>query len=219
MAISAIRNPELKPYRVMLAGVDAFDEHHALAPTATMVRFKLRPRGGDASVDMADLQLRIAGETISIALPLAADSTFALPRNELAAAENADLLVNKKKGHYRWQADVHSASVPDGMRRLGDLRLECQVLVAIAKKEMPFFLRGMLNTLLLTTDWCMNEKIAIPTPTTRIVKSATLVNGERRVVLKVDDKGLGYTAPINDKTVPDNALVEVQFAREDAAAK
>ena len=33
--VSAIKNPELKPYRVMSAWLDAFDEHRQLALTAT----------------------------------------------------------------------------------------------------------------------------------------------------------------------------------------
>ena len=32
--VNSIRNPELKSYRVMTAGLDAFDEYHALAPKA-----------------------------------------------------------------------------------------------------------------------------------------------------------------------------------------
>src|SRR5471032_3173961 len=36
--INSIRSPELKPYRVMLAGLDAFDEYHALAPNTHELR-------------------------------------------------------------------------------------------------------------------------------------------------------------------------------------
>ena len=48
--VNRIRNPELKSYRVMAAGLDAFDDHHALAPKAREVRFQLIP-GPDAPAD------------------------------------------------------------------------------------------------------------------------------------------------------------------------
>ncbi|STQ92723.1 Uncharacterised protein [Janthinobacterium lividum] len=67
--INSIRNPELKSYRVMAAGLDAFDAYHALAPKAREVRFQLSA-GSRAPADaMLDLSLHIAGNETSIALP------------------------------------------------------------------------------------------------------------------------------------------------------
>jgi hypothetical protein len=216
VVVSAIRAPELKSYRVMLAGLDAFDEHHALAPKAPLLRFKLRARDGAPSVDMADLALRIAGETTSIALPLASDHTFILPRDALAEREDADLLLNKKKGGYRWHADVHSDGVPEGMRRLGDLRLECQVIVAVAKKEIGFMLRTLVSGMLRTSDWCMAEKLNFGTPSARALDGATLIAGERRVALTVSKDGHNVSVPIGERDYPDDSLIELQFAADSA---
>lgn len=214
--IKGIRNPELKTYRVMAAGLDAFDEHRALAPAAPELRFKLRPRRGAKNVDMEKLSLRIAGDQTSIALPLAADNTFALPRSAEAAKEDAELLLNKPKGAYRWQPDIHSAGVPAGMRRLGDLRLECQVLVATAKEEIGFVFKAMINSLLLTTDWCSHQKIVLHTASERRIDSATLIHGEQRIRLKLSGEGMGYVPPLSDKSYPDDALIEIKFADEPA---
>ncbi|KQW96489.1 hypothetical protein ASC94_06475 [Massilia sp. Root418] len=217
VVVNGIRNPELKTYRVMAAGLDAFDKYHELAPTAPEVRFKLRPRSGKPSADMSGLAMRIAGDTISIPLPVAADHTFSLPRSEAARKENADLLLNKPKGGYRWQPDVHSAGVPEGMRRLGDLRLECKVLVATAKEEIGFWLTSMINTLLLTTDWCSHEKIQLSTAAAQRIATATLTHGDQRVQLKLNKEGTSYTPPLGNKAYPDDALIELRYADEPSA--
>jgi len=210
--VTGMRNPELKSYRVMLAGLDAFAEHHGLAPTAPMLRFKLRPQAGGAVVDMDNLELTIAGDETAIDVPLAQDDSFVLPRNEAAAKDDADLVLNKNKGGYRWRPDIHSAVVPAGMRRLGDLRLECEVAVAIAKKEMGFWLRTTVATLLRTTDWCTNSMLALSTETNGSISAATLVGGGgRRVALEVSDDGRSYVALIADNTYLDDALIEFQY--------
>ena len=209
--VKGIRNPLLKPYKYMAAGLDAFEDKHALAPQAPNLRFKLRPRKpGEAS--MEDLKLRLAGDQHSTDLPIDDADTFELPRSEAALQDNADLELNKPKSGYRWQPDIHSAGVPEGARRLGDLRLECEVEVRIAKKELGLLRTAFINSVLLSGDWCNHEKLDMPTVVTRKLAAATLVDGERRTELKVAEDGMAYVPPLRDKTLPDNALIEFKFA-------
>jgi hypothetical protein len=212
--IKGVKNPELKTYKVMLAGLDAFDDLHALAPTARELRFKLRARGGAKDVDLSNLALHISGDNTSIDVPIAADLTFALPRNEAAERDDADLVLNKPKGGYRWQPDIRSEAVPENMRRLGDLRLECEVLIAVGKQEIGFMLKAFINSLLLTTDWCMHEKMKINTYSPRKISKATLLHEGQRIELKITDKGLGYQPPLSNKSYPDDALIELEFAND-----
>jgi hypothetical protein len=209
--IKGIRNPELKTYRVMAAGLDAFDEYHALAPDATGLRFRLRARIG-ANKDLNDLQLRLAGDNTSINLPIDQDLTFALPRSQAAADDNADLVLNKPRGDYRWAPDIHTPSVPANMRRLGDLRLECQVLVAVGKAEMGFMMKAFVNSVLLTGDWCMHESMNIGFHVQRQISKATLLYGDQRITLKITDKGHQYEPPLNDRKYPDDTLIELEYA-------
>lgn len=216
--INSIRNPELKSYRVMAAGLDAFDEYHALAPQAREVRFQLVAGSGAPADAMQDLSLRIAGNETSIALPLAADGSFALPRSAQAASEDADLITNKKKGNYRWQPVIHSDGVPAGMRRLGDLRLQCQVMIAIAKKEIPFWVRTLVGTLLRTTDWCSARELKLGTRSDLALASATLLDGEHRVALKVEKEGHSFLSPIGDSRYADDSLIELAYQQDAAGA-
>ncbi|AQR68908.1 hypothetical protein BZG29_11580 [Janthinobacterium sp. LM6] len=216
--INSIRNPELKSYRVMAAGLDAFDEYHALAPKAREVRFQLITGSGAPADAMRDLSLRIAGNETSIPLSLAADGSFTLPRSAQAESEDADLITNKKKGNYRWQPSIHSDGVPAGMRRLGDLRLQCQVTIAIARKEIPFWVRTLVGTLLRTTDWCSAEQLKLGTRSNVPLASATLLDGERRIALKVEKEGHSFLSPIGDTHYADDTLIELLYQQDAAGA-
>ena len=209
--INSIRNPELKSYRAMAAGLDAFDAYHALAPMAPEVRFQLIPVGSAPADAMQELTLRIAGNETSIGVPLSANGSFVLPRSAQADSEDADLVTNKKKGHYRWQATIHSEGVPAGMRRLGDLRLQCQVTIAIAKKEIQFWIRTLVGTLLRTTDWCSADELKMTTRSELAIASATLLDGEQRIALKVDNAGKSFLAPVGDTRYADDLLVELVY--------
>jgi hypothetical protein len=210
VVINGTRSPELQPYRHMLSGLDAFDDYHALAPAATEVRFRLRGKG-KAPADVLDgAVVRLSGKQTDITLPLAADGRFILPRDEAAQDDNADVVVNRKKSYIGWSPEVRSAGVPDGMRRLGDIRLECRVMVGVAKNYIPFMLRAMINTLTLTTDWCGYKDFKLSVHGDRAIASATLVEGERRLELKVDDDGKSYSVPIGDKSYSNDALIELQ---------
>jgi hypothetical protein len=150
VAVQDVRAPELKTYRVMRAGLDAFDAHHALAPAAPELRFRLHPVARAAEAGQPALKLRISLDAASIPVPLAPDKSFVLPRNAQADQENGDLVLNRKKGTWRWLPQVDSTGVPPNMRRLGDLRLECRVLVAVMKEERNFLQIAMVNAALLS---------------------------------------------------------------------
>jgi hypothetical protein len=124
VTVSAARDPVDKSYRKMIAGMDRFEREHALAPQATL-RFQLLPRLPGTELD--GLTLRVLGETTALPVTVAPDHTFTLPRDARAMAEDAALIASRKTATLTWRAQVRSPGVPPGMRRLGDLRLECLV--------------------------------------------------------------------------------------------
>jgi len=124
VTVRATRDPVDKSYRKMVAAMDLFAQQQALAPQATL-RFQLLPRLPATTLD--DVTLRVVGDTLSLPIPIAPDHTFTLPRNAQALREDAALIASRKSSTLTWRAQVRSPNVPDGMRRLGDLRLECLV--------------------------------------------------------------------------------------------
>ena len=124
VTVATTRDPVDKSYRKMIAGMDRFERLHALAPQATL-RFQLLPRLPATELD--GLTLRVAGDTVSLPITVTPDHTFTVPRDDRALAQDAALIASRKTSTLTWRAQVRSPGVPAGMRRLGDLRLECQV--------------------------------------------------------------------------------------------
>ena len=210
VAVDGIKGAELKPYRVMSAGLDAFDEYHRLAPAATL-KFKLSKRGAapEDAANWTGVTMRLAGNDTSTPVPIAADGSFVLPRSQQAYDDEADLVLNQKKSLMRFSPDVRSPGVPANARRLGDLRLECQVTVAIGKKELNLAQRMAINTIMLGGDWCSKGlgKFGFSLPDRAL--SATLVNGAAKRTIPTS--AYQILAPIQDKSLPDDALIEFEY--------
>lgn len=207
--VSSIKDPELRPYSHMVRGLDAWEAKRALAPQAEL-RFELWTRDGKPAIPDG-LQLRLAGNEVDIALPLDADATFALPRSQAALDDKADLLLNRKKDAYRWRPHVRTPGVPTGARRLGDLRMECEVSAAVKKEEIPLLYRAGA---VAAGGLCNLPMVGYIYRAPRRLASAVVVQGERKSGLALHEGGVGYMAPLRDKSWGDDALVVYTFADE-----
>jgi len=231
--VRATRDPVDKSYRKMLLGVDRFERDHALAPNATL-RFRLLPRLPGTT--LTGVSLRVAGDTVSVPLPLAPDFSFILPRNAQAAREDADVLANRKSSSLTWRAWVETPGLPPGTRRLGDLRLECRVgmTAGLISNSSPIF--GWLTDALSSADKvCTSADGNYLFFADKPIFSVTLRAGPRSAVLPLrllysggkesaaslpfcDCQVLldrAYFAPLWDASWPDDTVVEFD-AMEDA---
>lgn len=206
--ISTTRDPEFKPYVRMLAGLDAFERLHAKAPAAPL-RFLLLPQ--QPGLSPADVKLRIVGDAGSHDVATDAEGYFALPRVIDAVGGNAELVTNKKKGLYRWRADVRTPGVPAGMRRLGDLRLECEVRWAVTQDELGPGKRLLFKTL---GGPCNSANVGVFNFAPQPVSTVTLTAGDRRVTMPAQRQIKGqpagnnfYVVPLHDKSWPDDTLI------------
>ncbi len=211
--ISGARDPELKPYRSMLKGVDAFDEFHRLAPHASL-RFILQAAKADHSIDGATLQ--ISSDNLSIPIPVNADGTFTLQRNKQALDENADIVSNKKKNSLRWRPDIHSPNLPANVRRLGDLRLECAIRWAVEKDDLPFVTR---NAFRLVGGPCNSSMVSVLFHTPQRLSAVTAVSGERQAALPLGKQKVSYIPPLHDAAWNDDTLLELTFEENTSLAK
>lgn len=150
VSVTATRDPVDKSYRRMLRGMDRFDrEAPALAPGATL-RFRLLPRLAGTRMD--GIELKVVGDTLSLPVAVDADNGFTLVRDERAWREDAALVANRRTASMTWRADVRSPGVPEGMRRLGDLRLECLVGMEAGLVSNNAHLFAWLGDLLTNPD-------------------------------------------------------------------
>lgn len=211
--VKALRNPEIRKYKAILAGLDTFEKHHALAPKVPELRFRLQQRRGAGLPEQP--QVRIEGNR-DFVLPLALDANhrFTVPRSEAALDAEGELVLNQKRRLYQIMPEVRTPGLPDNVRRLGDLRLECKVMIGIAKEEIPLFWVMTINSVLLTRDWCsfFSEKERSATFAFKAgapLVEAILSEGKRSKALKVDNEE--FSVGLGDAEWSDDALIELSF--------
>jgi hypothetical protein len=233
VSVTALREPVDKSYRRMLSGVELFEQRRHLAPAATL-RFKLLPRRRETNMEAIDLE--IVGDSFATPIAVAADRTFTLERRPLALKENASVRPNRGAGTMTWRAEVRSPGLPPDTRRLGDLRLECEVgmQAGLISNYRPF-LFGLLDPFLREgPEYCHRAAPRYLFFAERAIFSVTLVSGERREVLPVERLYGGasrdpewkadlaycdcevlmdraYFVPLGDASWPDATLVEFEY--------
>ncbi len=211
--VKALRNPAVRKYTTILAGLDAFEKHHALAPKVPELRFRIEGRR-DAGLPEHP-SVRIEGER-DFLLPLALDAAnrFTVPRSEAARDARGELILNQKQSQYQILPDVRTPGLPENVRRLGDLRLECRVLIDMAKEEGSLFMVLAVNGVLRTRDWCSffserQRKASFPFKAGAPLVDAILYEGNRSKALDIqkDEFRIGLA----DAEWSDEALVELRF--------
>jgi hypothetical protein len=232
VVVTAVRDPVKKSYRKMLEGAELFEQRRQHAPEASL-RFKLLPRKSGTS--MKGVELEVAAESLAIPLKVSPDQTFAIERNRVALKENAQVMPNRRAGTMTWRADVRTPGLPPNSRRLGDLRLECEVgMKAGLISNYPAGFFGWLEELFTKGPaYCQRAAPRYLFFAERPLFSVTLVDGERREVLPVDMLYGGatrdpdwkkdrhcdcevlfdhaYFVPLGDSTWPDDTLVELEY--------
>jgi hypothetical protein len=234
--VSTTRDPVDKSYRKMIQGMERFEREHAFAPNAPL-RFQLLPRTQD--VIMAGITLRVAGDTVSVPVPIAADNSFVLPRNEQALREDAAVLANRKTTSMTWRALIRSPGLPPDTRRLGDLRLECRVGTEAGLVSNNSQMFAWLSNALLSADQVCNS----PDGNYLFFADRPLFNVRLRAGDRVEDLPFKmlyaggeqtpemlrfcdcqvlldrtYYAPLWDKRWPDDTLVEFEYMTQAAPA-
>ncbi|WP_051971377.1 hypothetical protein [Massilia sp. 9096] len=221
--VNALKNPEIRAYRAIVAGLDSFDAHRALAPAVPRLLFLAsRPDGTPLAGELP--KVRLTADDFNLPLELGSDGRLAIPRSQAAWDAKAELELNRKKRQVRIEPDVRTPGLPDSQRRLGDIRLECLVKVAIAKAEIPFFWVMTIDGLLLSRDWCgwfngdpkskFGDARYWPVSSGAPLQAATLREGERRLPLKAG--GHRFSVPLSDPSWSNDAIVELTYAQEPA---
>jgi hypothetical protein len=233
VTVTALRNPVDKSYRRMIAGMELFERRRHLAPAASL-RFKLLPRNRDTN--MEGVELEIVGDRFAMPLELAPNATFALQRHEIGLKENASVRPNRRAGTMTWRAEIRTPGLPANTRRLGDLRLECEVGMeaGLISNRRCRWMEALFRE---GPDYCHRAEPRYLFFADRPLFSVTLVAGARREVLSVDRLYAGasrdpewkddlpycdcevlldraYFMPLGDESWPDDTLVEFEYMED-----
>lgn len=137
VTITADYTSELRPYTRFLPGIREFRDHHALAPAASLRfglvtgSFPMKPLPLlKASLEPHSLLFKSTEWSEDVAVQ--DDGWFTLPDSPEAERRKADLVIARRSSaNVSWMIDVHTPGMAPQIYRLGDLRLECRVYLAI----------------------------------------------------------------------------------------
>lgn len=199
--LSAVKDPGFMPYRKLQKGLDAFDKNRARAPQASF-QFRLLPKQSD--IDVSHVHLRLAGDNFQQPLAVDAQGRFTLSRSQAAYDDNADLLSDMKKDLFRIRPEVRSAGLEAQQRRLGDLRVECEIRWALEAEDLPFFTRQMIR---LVGGACHSSNVNVYFPAPAALSAANIRYGDKALPLKLSKDGRAFTVPLHDEQIPDDAII------------
>ena len=208
--VSGIKNQEFKPYQQMLKGIDAFEKYHALAPLA-LLKFQLIATTKEAA--LKKVVLTLSGPNTQVSLPIDIDGTFTIPKMQSAADDNAEIVSNIAKGMLRWRSEIRTPNIPSNSRRLGDLRLECEIGWAIGREDMSFLARNSLSAI---GGLCHSKMVGLRHQAPYPLNSVKLVSGERTLELSIDPELKSvYWPPLADASWDNDSLIVYEYASID----
>ncbi len=227
--ITALKNPVDKSYRKMVQGMDLFERDHGLAPQAAL-RYKLLQRKPGGELERA--KVHVVGRSFDQPVAVAPDYTFTLPRERKALDEDAVVQSERKAQTMTWRADIRTPGLPANVRRLGDLRLECEVGMEAGLVSQYTVLDRLFDLLEDSRQYCGGGKQRYLFFAERSLFSVTLKSGHRRETLPIeklyaatingrrdelkhcDCEALldrAYVLPLGDKSWPNDTMVELEY--------
>ncbi len=209
--VAGTRDPEWKSYRAFVAGMKIFEQRKSLAPLAPLL---FVVHGQKSESNLSSVLIRIAGDQTSTTIKVADNGSFSLPLLPEAIDDNAELILNRKKGSYRWRPDIRTPGIPGHTRRLGDLRLECEVRWEIEQHELPYLMKKVFNA---HGGPCHNKQIQADFLSSEKIISIQLVDKNRREDLapsRIENNGKVFYPPVHDVSWSDETLLEFSYDQE-----
>lgn len=191
-------------YRLLQTAQDLFERKvDAQAPGAAMT-FRL-PKVDPARAESNQVEI-VRGDQ-HIPLPMVSTTAFAFVRDTEAAETNAMVVVNRNfpsgERHHPI-VQVRSPGLPNGVSRMGDLRLACAAQMAMAKAE-GFKIRAVLATAnLFGLDVCDKLEVTKLDAPVGPYDTVTIEDGDRRLVMPAAERNLPR---LGDREWSDNARI------------
>ena len=202
-ASEAAEKPMTWRYQLLQTAQDAFEKRVAAQAPGATLSFSL-PKVDAAQ---ANNRVEIVHGDKRIVLPMVSNTAFAFVRDVDAAQNDAMVVVNRnvrigEVNHPNLQ--VRSPGLPDGVKRMGDLRLACTAQMEMAKAEGLKF-RAMLATAsMFGISVCDKLEVTAVDAPTGHYDTVTIEEGGRRLVQPAAQDNL---LRLGDKNWSDNARI------------
>lgn len=203
--IANYKGPELRSYSQMLKGLIAYKEKLVHAPDSELY-FILIPKSNKFAI--RGLTMRLVSDETSINIPVDDEGKFQLPLIALKNDDEYDLIVNRPKGQYYIKPYVKSPNLAENSKRLGDIRLECEVRWAIERQDVsPVF--SSYVKLFGSGNPCTSRAVSVLFFAPQTMDTVTLENSKSPLSFKVDGKGQ-YPLPVWDTQFLDDDMIRYE---------
>ena len=209
IVVSSMKDAYRTAYRNIQKALTAQHDNPQLAPLARM-RWTLFARDGTPVT--APLPITIVGTNGHIAVVRDSDGAFELPAAVQELGDDVELRIGAKRGNVRLVPLVETGGIDASSRRLGDLRLECEMGWRLEYDDIPFALKAAMK---LMGSPCRSKNFGMPVHVRHRLKSATVMRDGQPVALKLGRRAMEFYAPLHDDTLDNDTLVTLDYRRED----
>jgi len=197
----------LMRYQHIVVAMDAFERHISLAP-ASKLTFQLLKNG--IGTKTRGVRVHLADNNMKRSLPLAIGKfgDISIPRDPAALADDAYLIVNRTKDALTIEPSIRSADLKRGVMRLGDLRLNCQVKMALRRAGLSFVQRTLAK---VTRHGCDSMTIRKEVGAKKRFVAYIMRDGERvghSNSERVNPAANTIDVPLNDASWSNDTLIE-----------
>jgi hypothetical protein len=203
--VNASKSPFSIDAKALRRAAAVFDKDRSLAPEAP-----LRFRVIDYTPKAEPLRIWIEREDDVETVAVGADGLLSLP--QVAFADGARLHANRSEEALTLTPEILSPGTALHTRRLGDLRLQCRVDLALRIYEEPLYVRALMPPVSMV---CNSKNFGYYVYTGFQVESAEIRGADAYKAVRGDKSKTismrgGYAAPLGDRSISDDAIIELK---------
>jgi len=209
VVVSSLKDAYKTAYRNIQKALTAQYDNPQLAPQARM-RWALFAR--DGAPVTGPLPITIAGANGHITILQDGDGAFELPAAVPELGDDVELRIGAKRGDVILVPLVETGGIDASSRRLGDLRLECEMGWRLEYDDIPVALKAAMK---LMGSPCGSKHFDYPFHVRRKLKSATIAHDGQATGLRLGWRSMDFHAPLYDDKLGNDTLVTLDYRRED----
>lgn len=203
--VNASKSPFSIDAKALRRAAAAFDKDRSLAPEAP-----LRFRVIDYTPKAEPLRIWIERDDDVETVAVGADGLLSLPK--FAFADGARLHANRSEEALTLTPEILSPGTALHTRRLGDLRLQCRIDLALRIYEEPLYVRALMPPVSMV---CNSKNFGYYVYTGFQVESAEIRGADAYKAVRGDKSKTismrgGYAAPLGDRSISDDAIIELK---------
>ena len=203
--VNASKSPFSIDAKALRRAAAVFDKDRSLAPEAP-----LRFRAVDYTPKAEPLRIWIERDDDVETVAVGADGLLSLP--QFAFADGTRLHANRSEEALTLTPEILSPGTALHTRRLGDLRLQCRVDLALRIYEEPLYVRALMPPVSMV---CNSKNFGYGVYTGFQVESAEIRGADAYKAVRGDKSKTismrgGYAAPLGDRSISDDAIIELK---------